>query len=478
MPTPPDGGRGAALPVSLPEELVVLERSNPRPPSRLARGAILIPLALALAAPVSAPIASAANGVPPGAAAHTTSYRNPVLPRIPGDGVVESCADPSVIKGRGGDPYWYMYCTTDPRNEEDRDAEGNLVLHRLPTSRSLDLVHWDYVGDALPTLPSWADPGSFLWAPDIVYSRTHRQYYLFFGVTDVADSVSGVPDCHGDNAIGVATSESPTGPWRVSDEPVVGPRSAGEGCNFFWTFDPEVMHSAIDTSGYFFYGSYYGGIFGTTIELTETGATVDAAATKQVTIANRYEGPHVVKRGGYYYLFVSATNCCAGPRTGYSVFAGRSKHPLGPYVDKQGNSLLAGRVGGTPVISMNGNRWVGPGHNTVFRDYDGQWWTMYHALNRFNSYFAGQTGITKRPAMLDPLDWVGGWPTVRARRWASDTRMPAPAAQPGQETRYRKRLPHRIVPGARIEANEFNGSLGSGWSWVRKPENAATYGVE
>jgi beta-xylosidase len=95
---------------------------------------------------------------------------------------------------------------------------------------------------------------------------------------------------------------------------------------------------------------------------------------------------------GYYYMFLSAANCCNGPLTGYSVFAGRSVSLTGPYFDRDGNSLLefdtddsdpsTGRIGGTPVLTLNGNRWVGPGHNTVFRDYDGQWWTIYHAVLR------------------------------------------------------------------------------------------------
>ena len=33
---------------------------------------------------------------------------------------------------------------------------------------------------------------------------------------------------------------------------------------------------------------------------------------------------HPVRRGSWYYLVGSAANCCAGPTTGYSVFAGRS----------------------------------------------------------------------------------------------------------------------------------------------------------
>jgi beta-xylosidase len=37
---------------------------------------------------------------------------------------------------------------------------------------------------------------------------------------------------------------------------------------------------------------------------------------RQVTIGNRYEGSNVVRHGRWYYLFVSATNCCNGPLTG------------------------------------------------------------------------------------------------------------------------------------------------------------------
>ena len=41
--------------------------------------------------------------------------------------------------------------------------------------------------------------------------------------------------------------------------------------------------------------------------------------------------------------------------TGYSVFAGRSRSPLGPFVDKEGVSLLASRTGGSIVVTPNGN---------------------------------------------------------------------------------------------------------------------------
>jgi arabinan endo-1,5-alpha-L-arabinosidase len=149
-------------------------------------------------------------------------------------------------------------------------------------------------------------------------------------------------------------------------------------------------------------------------------------------------------------------------------------------VDREGNSLLAGRVGGTPVVSMNGNRWVGTGHNSVFRDLAGQWWTAYHAVDRHDPYFESEPGFTKRPVLLDPVDWVDGWPTVRAGRWASDDPMPAPAAQPGEESAYTPDPVQQDEAAAALPAysDEFDGdALDPSWTWVRRPAEG-TYGNE
>lgn len=417
---------------------------------------ITLALVLGLAAPVSA----------------ATEYDNPILPVIPGGGVVESCADPSVIEGATpGDAYWYMYCTTDPLNDEDRNSEGNFNFHSVPQFRSLDLVNWEYVGDAFTAAnrPAWADPGALIWAPEIEYHS--GTYYLFYGITNVTDPFSPADGCDSDNAIGVATSASPIGPWVDQGAPIVGPRQAGNpgDCNFFWTYDPEVFADAAGAAHYIMYGSYYGGIWGDRIVLAPGAVTV-GGGLMAVAIPNRYEGAEVAYRDGFYYLFVSAANCCNGALTGYSVFVGRSTSPLGPYVDREGQSLLAARVGGTPFLSMNGNRWVGPGHNTVFIDEGGQWWTVYHAVDRFDPVFAGTTDFTKRPALLDPVDWIDGWPTVRGGLWASDEPMPGPAAQEGDVSAYAPTYRVDDTPGAKqgYASDEFTSpNLHPRWTWVR-----------
>jgi arabinan endo-1,5-alpha-L-arabinosidase len=458
--------------------------AQPSVRSPLARTSLLIAffVALGLVFPATSAAAPGQGGKNPG------SYENPLLPVIPEGGVVESCADPTVINEQDPDTgliTWYMYCTTDPLNDEDVDANGDPVFHRIPMMTSTDLVNWTYVGDAFPQgtagLPSWADPGAALWAPEVVYSTEFDQYYLFFGVTDTNDAISPEPGCHSDNAIGVAVGDSPTGPWTFSDEPVVDPRRGGPGCNFLWTYDPDVLGDSIATESILYYGSYYGGVFGTNLTLTADGAQVEGNPT-MVAIDNKFEGTNVIYKDGYYYLFASATNCCNAALTGYTVLVGRSTSPLGPFVDQQGYSLLDAQAGGTPFLYGNGNRWTGTGHNTVFQDANGDWWTIYHAVDQNDPIFTFRNGFTKRPALLDAIDWVNGWPTVNGGSGPSDRKMPAPAAQEGEVSRHQTRLADIQGPGKPLAAysDEFTGtSLDDAWTWdcpagVPQP----TYAVE
>ena len=335
------------------------------------------------------------------------TYTNPVS-----EDFADTFADPAVIKAKDG--YWYAYGTSDPLKEGER------THHTLPIARSTDLVNWEHVGDVFssPSEVELAAENAGIWAPDIRY--IDGTYYLYYGVTE-----TDVTPETGDSAIGVATAPTPTGPWTDSEDPVVGPRRGGSGNanDFLWTFDSTEFTDS-DGTRYLYYGSYYGGISVT--KLSEDGKHAVGDPT-MVAIDNRYEGPYVIKRNGYYYLFASSANCCAGPTTGYSVYVGRSESPRGPFLDREGQSMTESRVGGSIVITPNGNKWVGTGHNAIATDLSGQDWFVYHAINRSDPYLDEPFGINERPMLLDRLDWVGGWPTVRGGRWASETPQPAPA---------------------------------------------------
>src|SRR4030088_2050748 len=67
------------------------------------------------------------------------AYPRPLDAQIPGGGRVESCADPSIIHGQlPGDTQWYVYCTTDPLNDQDKNASGGFNFHLFPHLRPAD----------------------------------------------------------------------------------------------------------------------------------------------------------------------------------------------------------------------------------------------------------------------------------------------------------------------------------------------------
>jgi arabinan endo-1,5-alpha-L-arabinosidase len=415
------------------------------------------------------PDATVDGGVEPG-----LTYTNPIRIAIPGsENMVENCPDPAIIRGqKPGDTYWYLYCTSNPLHDGDRDEAGQEIFHLITMHRSENLVDWTYVGDAFTAQPDWADAPQGFWAPDIQYFND--TYYLYYSSSETKPGEPG-DEVIGAAAIGVATSDSPTGPWTHAPAPVVEPQKAPccpDRDDMRWVIDSNVV---TDDEGerWIYFGSYYGGI--AVRKLSADGLSSDPATQLEIVSDERYEGEYVIKRDNYYYMFVSATNCCNGPLTGYSVFAGRSASVLGPFVDRDGVPFTPGRVGGTPVLNTNGNRWVGTGHSSVFTDFAGQDWLVYHAIDR-NDPYRGVSPLgdfpVKRPALMDPLDWIDGWPTVRGGHWASDSPQPAPAAQPGDAGTYQPQIKPLDQPGAMIPSlsDEFEGNaLGAQWSWVREP---------
>jgi len=331
-----------------------------------------------------------------------TTTQNPISSSF-----ADTFADPAIIQGRDG--YWYAYATSDPLV-----ANGPFGLMHM--ARTKDFGSWEYLGTVFDdsTKPSWAAPGSFFWAPDIRYFG--GRYVMYFTVTDTAANPGGDP------AIGVATAPTPAGPWTATDGPVVAPKPDGNG-GYFGTIDPAML-TAADGKRYLYSGGFYGGISVT--ELSPDGLHSVGTPT-QVTIGDRYEGSYVVYRDGWYYLMGSSSNCCAGPTTGYSVFAGRSRSPKGPFLDKDGASLNESRVGGTTVITQNGNKWIGPGHHAFITDAAGQDHIVYHAIDRRTPWLTDPFGINRRPMLIDRIDWIDGWPRTRAGLGPSDTPQPAPA---------------------------------------------------
>lgn len=330
--------------------------------------------------------------------------------------------DPAVIRGKDGN--WYGYATGGPF-DEDGVPDSSYKIAKSP-----DLVHWEDAGEIFPdgNRPSWATETTGFWAPDVRY--LNGQYLLYFSVPDSTASTEPW-----DTAIGVATAPKPTGPWTPSDKPLIPAERLPDG-GWASNIDP-ALFTDTDGTNYLYWGSY-----GTGVKVVKLSADGRSVISEPKPIAStRYEGPYVVRHGDWYYLFGSSANCCAGPTTGYSVFAGRAKSPLGPFVDRRGHTLLESRGGGTPVLTQNGNRWIGAGHHSSVIDRAGQEWMTYHAIDRNDPWLDVSPGFTMRPMNIDRLDWIDGWPIVRAGAGPSEDEQAAPVVTGEIDERFESDQP-------------------------------------
>lgn len=301
-----------------------------------------------------------------------TVYENPVFEPV--------LADPSLIRSEDGT--FYVYGTEDDWG----DGKGSRLI---PILRSDDLIEWEVVGDAFTRKPDWKLEGG-LWAPDIVYHE--GKYLLYYAFSTWGDE---------DPGIGVATADDPAGPFEDQ-----GPLFLSSEIGVTNSIDP--MFYVDDGTPYLFWGSFHG-IYG--IQLSDDG--LKTAGEKFPVAGDAFEAPYLVKRDGYYYLFLSLGSCCEGEFSSYHVAVGRSEQIEGPYLDQNGDDLM----GSTGTLVLVGDedaekekRFVGPGHNAIVTDDAGTDWIVYHAIDPEEPRLPA--GATRRPLMIDPLVWKDGWPQV------------------------------------------------------------------
>ena len=107
-------------------------------------------------------------------------YVNPLTLTDPATGPAVSCPDPAILKQRVSFyDVWYLYCTGDPLNSNDKNGSGGLKNHLITQYRSYDLAHWTYIGDVFSTLPAWiGGVTDQLWAPAV--EHFNNKYYLYY----------------------------------------------------------------------------------------------------------------------------------------------------------------------------------------------------------------------------------------------------------------------------------------------------------
>jgi hypothetical protein len=252
-------------------------------------------------------------------------------------------ADPTIVCFDGT---YYMYGT------EGRPQKG------FPVLQSKNLKQWEIPegiknGHALTMGESVFGTKGF-WAPQVL--KRNNKYYMIYTA---------------DENIAVAESKSPVGPFT---QKIVRPIEEGaRQIDPYLFFDDDgkayLYHVRLNKGNTIWVAEFnndFSSIKEETLKQCIT-ATEPWEDTKTFKSPQIIEGPTVVKRDGFYYLFYSANDFQSKDyAVGYAV----SKSPSGPW-EKPANN---------PIISrQNIMNEDGTGHGDLFQDASGNWKYIFHA---------------------------------------------------------------------------------------------------
>ena len=267
--------------------------------------------------------------------------KSPVLPGLN--------ADPNIT--RFGDTF-YIYPTT--------DGFPGWSGTQFKAYSSKDLVHWKDHGVILDLGPdvSWAD--SRAWAPAI--EERNGRYYFYFCA---------------DANIGVAVSDSPTGPFKDA----LGKPLLKAGQYPGQMIDPAVFTDD-DGKSYLYWGNGKAYV----VPLNDDMVSFDSSKVTDITPSGYNEGAFVIKRKGTYYFMWSENDT---RDENYRVAYATGSSPTGPWT-KRGVIL-------EKDLSLGIK---GPGHHSVVKvPNTDDWYIAYH---RFA--IPGGDG-TNRETTIDKLEF-------------------------------------------------------------------------
>jgi xylan 1,4-beta-xylosidase len=357
-----------------------------------------LPTARVLAFAVAASSALAASLAP------AVQYQNPVRA---GD-----YPDPSVI--RVGNDYWAT-------------ATSSEWAPHFPILHSRDLVNWEVKGHVFESMPAWTKAN--FWAPEIAEDK--GKFFIYYTARSVEQNRL---------AVAVATADRPQGPWTdhgplvSQDAGSIDPVPFTDAKGVRWLVWKEDGNSKKQPTPLWLQRLSDDGLklVGERREVLRNDAPWEGAVV---------EGPFIVRRGEYYYLFYSGNACC-GRGCNYALGVARAKEMTGPWEKAPGNPILAGN-----------DTWRCPGHGSIVTDAEGRYWLLYHAY--------AQKGFvaTGREMLLDEVVFgANGWPTINGGKGAS-TRTAGP----------KNAAPQKDITALR---DDFSGQgFGPGWQWLvgRKP---------
>ncbi len=306
----------------------------------------------------------------------------------------------------------------------------------LAISHSKDLVHWEQVSyvfdDGNPIDLTEFYDGCGLWAPDLSYHD--GEFYVFYCLVQLAKDRS--VNVRGNY---MTKSRSIHGPWS---EPVQITDYGSDPSHFV---DDDGQHYMLFAAGIpTGNGTQIVKLDPTCTKVVEGPFWMETDGRKSAP-----EGPHLIKRGAYYYFMMAASS---GVYNGHHQLLARSRKIYGPYESFPGNPFLAQY----DSMALNSHQ----GHGKMFSTQHGDWYVTVLTQRRSKPVGTtyGRKGVSQlgRETSLYPVRWGDdGWPRVREGRSLPDT-YPFP------------KLP--FTPLRTRQSDDFSGdSLGIQWLNVRNP---------
>ncbi|MGS2617775.1 glycoside hydrolase family 43 protein [Micromonospora sp. LZ34] len=314
-----------------------------------------------------------------------------VLAAPPGPAVAGTFPNPLFTWGGTADPgtiytngQYYVAATSGV------DSNGRA----MPVRVSADRHTWSNAGHVFEPgkLPSWSDPSHGYWAPEIYFFHAIGQYVAYF---------AAINNATGKRCIGRATSSTPYNFTDLGRPLLCHPTAA------YSIIDAAIFWDPVGQQHYLMYKNDPKSTEGTkqivirsinNDGLTGIGTPHHILAPTRAWEGVSVEGPTMVYRSGYYWLYYSGATYS---RDTYAIGVARSASPTGTFTkDPSGGPILSGN---------NDPNYCGVGHQGIENTPDG-WLVFYHAyLSQ-----SGESCTGGRYLMMDVLHWdrSGGWPRI------------------------------------------------------------------
>ena len=374
--------------------------------------------------------------------------------------------DPTVM--RADDGYYYMY-QTDASFGNVHNGNGH-----FHGRRSKNLIDWEFLGATMATVPSWVKdtldasrtrlglplitkPQYGYWAPCArkVKSGLYRMYYCI-----VVDNYikTGNPATEafdgswGERAfIGLMETDNPaSNNWvdkgfvlsSMSDKGRNWERNSTSDWNGYYRYNAIDPTFIITPEGehWMIYGSWHSGFAAVQLD-PETGKTIKempefftTLGTLNSVVKRVYtrkandrwqgsEGPEVIYRNGYYYMFMAYD----GLAVPYNTRVVRSEKIDGPYYNIAGTNVTNGGDA-LPLMTHpykfgNDHGWVGISHCAVWDDGNDNWY--YCSQGRYPENYDTWAPNAIMLGHVRSIRWTkDGWPIVMPERYAAVPQTP------------------------------------------------------